>query len=111
MCLAATQTGRTNVALDAPAYHNSLFADVDHAFHQAREVLLDKWPTIRPLYTNMGRLDTAETPPIPTPAPDPALELNNLRERLHASEERLAEVLDSRTWRLGKAAGRLLRRG
>jgi len=110
LCLAATYIGLANVVVDAPAYHNSLFADVDRAYYQARAALLDKWPTIRPLYTNMGRLDMAETPPVPPLAPDPSSELNSLRGKLRASEERLADVLNPRTSRLSKAARRLVRR-
>jgi SAM-dependent methyltransferase len=113
LCLAAAELGLTNVVLDAPAYHNSLFADVDMAFHTAREVLLEKWAAVRPLHTNMGRLDTAVTPappPAQTTEPADSAELDDLRRRLLSSEQRLAAVLGSRTWRIGSAAGRLLRR-
>jgi hypothetical protein len=110
LALTAAERGLVNVVVDAPAYHNSLFAYVNRAFHISREVLLRKWPDIRPLYTSMGRADTMSTPPDPEPARDHEAELAALRQRLDESEEQLAAVLGSRTWRVGRALGRALGR-
>jgi SAM-dependent methyltransferase len=110
LALSAAAAGLVNVVVDAPAYHNSLFAEVNRDYHIAREALLEKWPDVRPLYTNMGPADTMTTPPEPEPAPDLEAELAELRGRLDESERRLAAVLDSRTWRIGSAIARALRR-
>jgi hypothetical protein len=110
LALSAAAAGLVNVVVDAPAYHNSLFAEVNHAYHVAREALLRKWPDVRPLYTNMGRADTMSTPPEPVPAPDLEAELAAIRQRLDESEQQLASVLGSRTWRTGRAIARALGR-
>jgi SAM-dependent methyltransferase len=110
LALVAAEAGLVNVVVDAPAYHNSLFADVNRAYHVSREALLRKWPNIRPLYTSMGRADTMSTPPEPKPARDLEAELSALQQRLDESEQHLAAVLGSRTWRAGRALARALRR-
>jgi SAM-dependent methyltransferase len=110
LALTAAEGGLVNVVVDAPAYHNSLFADMNRAFHISREALLQKWPNIRPLYTSMGRVDTMSTPPEPEPARDHEAELAALQQRLDESEQQLAAVLGSRTWRVGRALARALGR-
>lgn len=110
LSLAAAEAGLVNVVVDAPAYHNSLFAEVNSAFHVSREALLRKWPDVRPLYTSMGRADTMSTPPEPEPARELEAELAALRQRLDESEQRLAAVLGSRSWRVGRALARALGR-
>jgi hypothetical protein len=117
LCLSAAEAGFTNVVVDAPAYHNSLFAEVDPSFYLAREALLHKWAAVRPLHTNMGQLDAMSPEPGPIPEasepatqPDRDAELADLHRRLDASEQRLRAVLDSRTWRVGQAFAKVLGR-
>ena len=97
-------------------FHNSLFAEVAASFHESREVLLRKWPHVRPLCTNMGRLDTMSTPP-PTPL-EPAEvpedsrdeQIADLRRRLEETEVALDAVLGSRTWRMRGTLARMVGR-
>lgn len=58
ICLAARSRGLRSAVVDAPCFHNSLYSYLSAAFHRSRETLLAKWPNVRPLHTNMGRLDT-----------------------------------------------------
>jgi hypothetical protein len=110
LALSAAAAGLVNVVVDAPAFHNSLFAEVNRAFHLAREALLEKWPDVRPLYTNMGAADAMTTPPEPEQPPDLEAEVAELQGRLDESERRLAAVLDSRTWRIGRTVARAVGR-
>lgn len=115
LTLAAADAGLTNVVVDAPMYHNSLFAEVTESFHASREVLLRKWPQVRPLYTNMGRLDTMSTPPPPVvsaeaPQDSRDEQIADLRRRLDETELALDAVLGSRTWRMGRTLAKMLGR-
>ena len=116
LCLMAASKGLTNVALSAPSYHNSLFANLSPAYHAAREYLLDKWPDVRPMYTNMGRLDTMQTPKAqPSPAagvpaiPDVA-HVQTLEATIARLESRLAAVESTRAWKLRNWVNRIFRR-
>lgn len=89
LVLQAQRAGLEAVVLDAPLLHNSLFSRVEETFHHAREVLLDKWPDVRPFTTNMGRLDTMRpTPPTVTWDVELLGRVRALEARLVASEER-----------------------
>jgi SAM-dependent methyltransferase len=112
LCLSATEKSLTNVVLDAPAYHNSLFAQVGPSFYQAAERLLAHWPDVRPIYTNMGQLDA-----LAAPSEEPASgsgstadELVELRRRLAEAEATIAEMTGTRAWRLREALNRRLGR-
>jgi hypothetical protein len=111
------------VVLDAVAYHNSQFTALDPSFHAARVRLLEKWPDVRPLATNMGRLDTMADLDAPDhhraapvggdPAADAAghqVEIDRLRAELRSTEERLHDVLHSTRWRASGVLARLARR-
>jgi len=111
LCLSAAEAGLTNVVVDALAYHNSLFGDLDRSYHLAREALLRKWPDVRPLHTCMGQADAMSTPAEPVEQPGPDDELADLRARLEGTEQRLDAVLNSRTWRLGQVVAKVLGRG
>ena len=91
LCLTARSLDLVVAVLDVPCLHNSLFAYLSPAFHEARERLLAKWPDIRPLYSSMGRLDTMEPQPVPTTWVD------DLRERAARSdaERERAALLES----------------
>jgi SAM-dependent methyltransferase len=116
--LSSRQQGLPVAVLDAPCLHNSLFAYLSPEFHRARERLLHKWPDIRPLHSNMGRLDTMESQPVPTTWVD------DLRERVVQLERELASAhgqLDDRRqhianmeaslfWRARNLVHRVLRR-
>ncbi len=113
LTLVAADAGLTNVVVDAPIYHNSLFAEVTESFHASRENLLRKWPQVRPLFTNMGRMDTMSTPPpvsVETPQNSGDEQIAVLRRRLDESEQALDAVLGSRTWRIGRTLARMLGR-
>jgi hypothetical protein len=123
LCLTLRKLGLSTVVLDAPAYHNSLFARVDSAFHESRAALLAKWPEPRPIYSNMGRLDTMTSVVAPGPAPTvvPAVQHHEalqardrkiaaLRKQLDASRARIQRMEASPFWRLRKAVVRILRR-
>jgi len=112
LTLTAADAGLTNVVVDAPLFHNSLFAEVAASFHESREVLLRKWPHVRPLCTNMGRFDTMSTPP-PTPLePEDSRDeqIADLRRRLDETEVALDAVLGSRTWRMRGTLARMVGR-
>lgn len=115
LCLTAAEAGLTNVVVDALAYHNSLFWEADRSFHVGLDTLLRKWPETRPLHTCMGDAEAmlAAAPPVREPSreaeQDP--ELAQLQLRLEGTEQRLAAVLNSRTWRVGQALGKALGRG
>jgi hypothetical protein len=111
LALTASQAGLVNVVVDAPAYHNSLFAEVNHAFHDSRQALLEKWPDVRPLHTNMGQADAMAPLPAPEPPRDLDVEFADLQARLERSQQELHAVLHSRTWRIGRAVARLVGRG
>jgi SAM-dependent methyltransferase len=128
LCLNAQKLGLRNVVLRAPAYHNSLFAEVGPQFHVARRLLLDRWPDIRPLYSNMGRLDHDhdhdldhdldhdEEPgelasALSRPDVEPATEVTQLRARLADAERRISEIEGTRAWRLRNGFNRVLGRG
>lgn len=123
LCLGLREAGLSTVVVDAPAYHNSLFARVDKAFHESRVALLEKWPDPRPLYTNMGRLDTMTSVVKPGPEPTvvPAVEhrkaldarereIAALRKQLDAARTRIRRMEASPFWRLRKVVVRILRR-
>jgi SAM-dependent methyltransferase len=113
LCLSAAAAGLTNVAVDALAFHNSLFGDLDRSFHLARDTLLDKWPEVRPLHTCMGRVDAMSTPVEPGPRAGEShaeAEIAQLRLALKETGQRLDAVLNSRTWRYGQAVSKVLGR-
>jgi SAM-dependent methyltransferase len=123
LCLSAHAKGLPAVVLDAVAYHNSQFTALDPSFHAARVRLLEKWPDVRPLATNMGRLDTMADLDAPDhhraapvggdPAADAAghqVEIDRLRAELRSTEERLHDVLHSTRWRASGVLARLARR-
>lgn len=118
ICLSASAQGRTNVVVDAPAFHNSLFAQLSPDFHRSREALLGKWTEIRPLMANVGELDTM------VPKPEPTTWLQDLERRLRKQSEQIdrlrgelktaraqvRQMRSSRWWQIGSAGKRLLRR-
>jgi len=110
LALSAAAAGLVSVVVDAAAFHNSLFAEVNRAFNVAREAVLEKWPDVRPLYTNMGPADAMTTPPEPEQPRDLEAEIAELQGRLDESDRRLAAVLDSRTWRIGRTVARAVGR-
>jgi SAM-dependent methyltransferase len=115
LTLAAADAGLTNVVVDAPMYHNSLFADVTESFHTSREYLLRKWPQVRPLFTNLARMDNMFTPRPPlvsveAPQNNSGEQIAYLRRRLEETEQALDAVLGSRTWRMGRTLARILGR-
>jgi SAM-dependent methyltransferase len=119
LCLTAQEKGMSSVVLDVPCYHNSLFAEVSADFHASRDALLAKWPNPRPLYNNMGRLDTMATTPAPKPEEDrqkellarKAQELAAARQELAAAKARIARMEASAFWKARSVTQRLLRRG
>jgi SAM-dependent methyltransferase len=118
ICLSSRQRGLPIAVLDAPCLHNSLFAFLPPAFHAAREVLLDKWPEIRPLHSSMGRLDTMEARPVPSTWVDRLRErtaelereLASARDQLDDRRRHIANMEASRFWRLRNVVHRVLRR-
>jgi hypothetical protein len=129
ICLRARECNLTVAVLDLPCLHNCLFSYLTPAFHASREELLRKWPAIRPLYGNMGRLDTMEAAPVPTTWFDDAQELGR---RFELEQQRVAQLeaqlsaielqLDDRVrhianveasvfWKVRNRVHRLLRRG
>lgn len=120
LCLSARQLGLATVVLRAPAYHNSLFARPDAGFHASREALLHKWTEPRPLFSNMGRLDTMTSVlPPPAPAMIPTIEhqkaverrdreIASLREQLAASRSRVSRMEGSAFWKLRTRVRRIV---
>jgi SAM-dependent methyltransferase len=117
LCLAARDRGLAVVVLDAPCLHNSLFAHLPEGFHDARELLLKKWPGVRPLYSSMGRLDTMQREPIPgtwvddlraraAVADDLEREVEPLRGELAERTERIRLMEASFFWKLRNATHR-----
>jgi len=100
LCLRAERAGLTNVILDAPAYHNSLFAHVDASFYEATQRLLSLWPQVRPLRTNVGRLDTMQPilPPDVASNTTPVAE-DETHQRLRRAESELSAIKGTRMWR------------
>lgn len=119
LCFRAQRAGLTNVVLQAPAFHNSLFARPSLSFQLARLALLESWPDIRPMHTNMGQLDTMQAPdtePEPAPGPEPRADdargeqTDGPSGQLNAVRRELQALQASRTWRLRGALLRVLRR-
>jgi hypothetical protein len=55
--LQAHAVGLRAVVLDIPCHHNSLYADLDDAYHHSESVLADKWPRELPILTNSSTID------------------------------------------------------
>jgi SAM-dependent methyltransferase len=115
--LAARAAGLPVAVVDAPCFHNSLFSEPDSAFHRARAALLEKWPDVRPLWSNMGRLDTMVEREA---APDWDVELSQrvsrlesqlsmLSAELESAHAQLSAVQASVFWRVRRIVHRLLR--
>jgi 2-polyprenyl-3-methyl-5-hydroxy-6-metoxy-1,4-benzoquinol methylase len=104
LALNAGRAGLTGAVLDAPAFHNSLFATLSDSYFEAAAVLLAKWPDIRPLHTSMGQLDTMKRPSVlPVPVVDPRdAEISQLRTQLDLARHRAQLAENARvlkTWR------------
>jgi SAM-dependent methyltransferase len=108
LCLSARQQGLAAVVLDVPCFHNSLFAHLSPAFHDAREALLAKWPAVSPLYSNMGDLRAMQRvdPPVSwlTEQRDRLAEqerqLGALRAELAEARQHIANMEGSAFWKL-----------
>lgn len=105
-CLQAALGGLTNVVVYAPAFHNSLFDRPSASFHASLRSLLGKWPAVRPLHSNMGRLDTmAEDVPRPPVDPNVVIrqqkaQVRQLQKELAAAKDEVTRLRQSRLWRL-----------
>lgn len=118
ICLSARARGLRIAIIEAPCFHNSLFATLSPAFHRAREVLLAKWPYVRPLYTNMGRLETMqEKPPSPSWLGQQtekvvalSRERDALRRDLTRAETRIRKMEASQIWKARIMVGKVARR-
>jgi hypothetical protein len=115
-CLTAHRLGLRNVVVDAPAFHNSIGGQRTAAFHAARATLLAKWADVRPIHSNVGRLDTMVAERI-SPPPDgfetvaaQRRELAQLRSDLRASRAELARMRASRLWQVREWLRRSFRR-
>ncbi|MBI3687203.1 MAG: methyltransferase domain-containing protein [Actinobacteria bacterium] len=104
LCLAARQQDLAVVVLDAPCFHNSLFAHLSGAFHTAREHLLAKWPDVDPLNSNMGDLRTMrpQDPPATWMAEQETREERHrsVRADLADARRRIADMESSVFWKL-----------
>jgi hypothetical protein len=94
LCLSLRELGQFAVVLEAPAFHNSLRAGLDSAFHISREILLAKWPETRPLFGPTGRLD------IMTADYDRSQRIAELTTRMEALRRERDSMLASNSWRL-----------
>ena len=117
ICLSARSAGMRSAVVEAPCFHNSLYGSLSPAFHRSRERLLAKWPGVRPLHTNMGRLDTMEAvaPALTWQDEQNAKLLEVKRERdalgreLRQVRKRIKRIQTSRLWKGRAAVGKLAR--
>ena len=104
LCLSAREHGLTSVVLDVPCFHNSLFAHLPSSFHDAREVLLAKWPTTDPLLCNLGDLRvmerTAGSRSWATEQREQLAETDRLRAELADARQHIANMEGSAFWKL-----------
>lgn len=114
LCLSAHAAGIATVVLDVPLFHNSLFAHLSDAFHDARDTLLAKWSDEPILISNMGDLRTMHRvdPPTTWMAQQRAQlaaqqqEIASLQAQVQEAREHIGRMEGSVFWK----ARRLLRR-